>query len=56
MLMSLTSPILAASNPETLPHARGTVYEGNVLSSTMIEQTIIQAAVASIEMIEGAKM
>ena len=33
--------------PETSPHARGTVYEGNLLSSIMIEQTIKQAALLS---------
>ena len=37
-----------ASNPETPPHARSTVYQGSFLSSIMIEQTIIQAALASI--------
>ena len=42
-----------SSNPETPPHARSMVYQGNLLSSIMIEQTIIQAALASIEMLDG---
>ena len=29
---------------ETSPHARSTIYEGNLLLSVMIEQTIIQTA------------
>ena len=46
---------MTASNPETLPHFRGTIYEGNLISSVMIEQTIIQAALSSIEMFYGRK-
>ena len=44
-----------ASNLETPPHSRGTVYKGTLLSPTMVEQTIIQAALASIEMFDGTK-
>ena len=44
---------ITASNLETSPYARGTVYKGNLLSSIMIEQTIIQAALSSIEMFDG---
>ena len=33
----------------------GTVYEGNLLLSIMIEQTIMQAALTSIEMFQGTK-
>ena len=47
--MHVSTSNIAASNPETSPHVRGTVYEGNLLSSVMFEQTIIQAAVSSIE-------
>ena len=39
-----------ASNLETPPHAREMVYKGNV-----IEQSIIQAALAYIEMYDGTK-
>ena len=44
---------ITASNPETSPHARGTVYEGNLLSSIMTEQSIILAALQSIEIYNG---
>ena len=36
-----------ASNLKTPQHVRGTVYEGNLVSSVRIEQTIIQASSAS---------
>ena len=49
--MPLT-PLLAT---QKLLHARATVYKSNLLSSIMIEQTIIQAALASIEMFDGTK-
>ena len=44
----------AASNQETLPHARRTIYEDNLLSSVMTEQTIIQLALGSTEMFDGS--
>ena len=44
-----------ASNLETPPHARGTIYDGTLLSSNMIEQTIIQEALTSIDMFDGTK-
>ena len=46
---------VTASNLETSPHARGTVYEGILLSSIMIEQTMIQAALSSIVTLDGTK-
>ena len=46
---------ITVSNQETLPHARSTIYEGNLLSSFMIEWTIKQAALSSIETFKGTK-
>ena len=43
------------SNLETPPHARRMVYDSNLLSSVMIEQTIIQDALASIATFDGTK-
>ena len=45
-----------ASNLETPPHARSMVYQGNLLSPIVIEQTIIQAAFASIKCLMGEKV
>ena len=38
-----------------LTQARGTIYEGSLLSSVMIEQTIIQAVLSSLESFDGKK-
>ena len=46
---------ITVSNPETSPHARKTVYEGNLLSSAMIEQLTIQATLSPTEMFNGTK-
>ena len=48
---------MATVCPQTIPfaQARGTIYEGNLLLSVMIEQTIIQAALSSIETFDGTK-
>ena len=46
---------ITASNLKTSPHVRVTVYEGNLLSSIMIEQTIMQAALSSRETFNGTK-
>ena len=43
------------SNLETSSHAKSSIYEGNLLSSVMIDQTIIQAALSSIEICDGTK-
>ena len=42
---------------ETIPfgQARGTIYEDSLFSSVMIEQTIIQAALSSVETFDGTK-
>ena len=45
--------LLATQKHQHIPG--GTVYKAKLLSSIMIEQTIIQAALASIEMIDGMK-
>ena len=44
-----------AGNLKTSPHARSTIYKGNLLSSIMIEQTILQAAVSCIATFNGTK-
>ena len=44
-----------ASNPCPPPHAGNTIYQIYLLSSIMIEQTTIQAALASIECFDGTK-
>ena len=48
---------ISINHPETIPFAevRGTMYEGSLLSSVMIEQTIIQAALSSIETFDRTK-
>ena len=46
---------ITASNLDTSTHARGTIYNGMLLSSIMIEQTIIQVALSSIETFDGTK-
>ena len=46
---------ITASNQETSPHARSTIYEGYLLSSIMIDQTIIQAAPLPIETFDGTQ-
>ena len=46
---------ITTNNLETSPHARGTIYEGNLLLSIMIEQTIIQAAIPSTETFNSTK-
>ena len=48
---------ITANHLETIPsaQARSTIYEGSLLSSVMIEQTIIQAALSSTETSEGTK-
>ena len=46
---------ITARNLEKPPHARGTVNEGSLLSSMMIEQTIIQAVLSGRETIDGTK-
>ena len=40
---------ITTKNPDTSPHARGTIYEGNLLLSRMIEQSLIQAGLTSME-------
>ena len=47
--------ILLLAFQKTPPNARGTIYEGNLLSSIMMEQTIRQAAFASLETFKGTK-
>ena len=44
-----------SSNPETPSHARETVYEGDLLFSVMLGQTMVQAALAFIEVFDGTK-
>ena len=46
---------ITARNQETSPHVRSTIYEGNLPSSVMIEETIIQTAISSIETFSGTK-
>ena len=46
---------ITARNLETSSHARGTVQEGNLLSSVMIELTITQEAVLPIETFNGTQ-
>ena len=48
---------ITANRPETVPftQTRGILYEGSLLSSAMIEQTIIQAALSSIKTFDGTK-
>ena len=46
---------IISSNQETSPHARSTIYEGNLLPSVMIEQTIIQEALLSMETFDGTQ-
>ena len=43
------------NNKQTAKNARETVFKGNLLSSSMIEQRIIQAALTSIEKFNGTK-
>ena len=50
-LIHVISPIMSL-----IPlHFRGIIYKGNSLSSLMIEQTIIQVTLASIEMFNETK-
>ena len=46
---------ITGSKLETLTHVRGTFYVDNLLSSAMIKQNIIQAALLSIETFGGIK-
>ena len=46
---------ITANNPETPPYTRQIVYNDNLLLSIMIEQTIIKAALSSIDMFDGEK-
>ena len=46
---------ITASNLEISPHARGTLFEDNLLLSIMIEENTIQAALSSIEIFNGRK-
>ena len=54
-IMSFIPPNITASNPETPLHSRGTVYQGILQSSIMIEQSVMQAAPSSIETLSGTK-
>ena len=53
----LHNPNITSNFPEAIPfgQARNTIYEGNLLLSIMIEQTIIQVAFSSIETHDGTK-
>ena len=46
---------ICTNHPETIPEARDTTSESSLLSSVMIEQTIIQAALSSIEILMAQK-
>ena len=46
---------IMANDLETLPKAGGTIYKGNLISSVMIQQTIIQPAPSSIETFDCTK-
>ena len=54
-ITSFIPPTLLLETQQTQPHARETFYQSNLLSSFMIEQTIIQAEFASIETFDGTK-
>ena len=43
------------NNQQTAQNTRGAVYKGNLLSFILIEQTIIQAVLTSIEKLDGTK-
>ena len=48
---------IATNHPEAIPSrkAKGTIYEGNLVSSVIIEQTILQSALSSIETFDGTR-
>ena len=53
----LHSSNITTDHLEAIPfrQSKAAVYEGSLLSSVMIEQTIIQAALSSIETSDGTK-
>ena len=54
----LHNSIITTNHPEAISfgQARDTIYKDNLSLSVMIEQTIIQAALSSIETFDGTKI